>query len=880
MDKVNTKWWTFARWSDEYENGVDKYIEKTFASSSQGDQICYPCEICHYRYWRNRNVIKEHMICNGFVPRSDILLDVREDIERKDIVVDSDVPQYINDVNDDIKGLLSDTFKEGPNEDTKKFFKLIEEGQQELYPGYITKKTKDNVCARRDLKVLKILPELQPIEIDDLREEIPRSRFWMTLEKKRLFCRTIKNAKLPQGYASNIARCVQVNEGKITGYKSHDAHFYMHYLLPIVIKATLPKEVATPLIRLCQFFKGIWVHLVEEIRLGGPICNRCMYAIERFLHELKDDVRNKACPEGSMAEAYWAKECLRFCARYINRPKTSSTSGKSKTAQPFLPNIGRPTRGKGNPTKKNQYGFMIDHITWDQAHQYLLFNCDCKEVKRYISEHMATLSSHRKRKWDTVQNHSKEFMAWFKEKVACMIQQGAVVPEHLKWLSKGPSYVAKRYTRYSVNGFHFHTMKRDANSISQNRGVTLNALTPSFSSSKDQNPIMGSVAYYGSIEDIIELSYHGQFSVVLFRCMWFYSEMNDEFILVNKNRTIGGGEPFILASQARQVFYVEDLTKNGWFYVVHNLPTELSDGSTRGMSPLSHLPHVKDIATKKAARKGSSNKSGSMAAFVQNTTKHGVENHIELPPVNSIGKFQQRDHQNGNNLSGKQALQPLKKHQQKTFCHPGSLTAFRELRKKQSENMIQDNETNSTSNLEVAYEGQLISNIPAKKKHRGPTKLVKVHARPREERPYLILNIYGQLVGPTDEVVDEFTQFLGTVARNSELAPLNYVEWPSLPTHNKIWDSVQEQIEALESQEHEHGPNTIDPYYQVIKKPEHNGRVRLYGKGVTMTDLKKKKGSNPRNATNDTLQVNEAAGDEHSSPRTEPSNQIIEENLD
>ncbi|XP_021747879.1 uncharacterized protein LOC110713739 [Chenopodium quinoa] len=452
----------------------------------------------------------------------------------------------------------------------KRTFGEIEERTEPFRLKDITKKTKDNVCARRDLKVLKILPELQPIEIDDLREEIPRSRFWMTLEKKRLFCRTIKNAKLPQGYASNIARCVQVNEGKITGYKSHDAHFYMHYLLPIVIKATLPKEVATPLIRL--------FHLVEEIRLGGPICNRCMYAIERFLHELKDDVRNKACPEGSMAEAYWAKECLRFCARYINRPKTSSTSGKSKTAQPFLPNIGRPTRGKGNPTKKNQYGFMIDHITWDQAHQYLLFNCDCKEVKRYISEHMATLSSHRKRKWDTVQNHSKEFMAWFKEKVACMIQQGAVVPEHLKWLSKGPSYVAKRYTRYSVNGFHFHTMKRDANSISQNRGVTLNALTPSFSSSKDQNPIMGSVAYYGSIEDIIELSYHGQFSVVLFRCMWFYSEMNDEFILVNKNRTIGGGEPFILASQARQVFYVEDLTKNGWFYVVHNLPTELSDG--------------------------------------------------------------------------------------------------------------------------------------------------------------------------------------------------------------------------------------------------------------------------------------------------------------
>ncbi|XP_056689286.1 uncharacterized protein [Spinacia oleracea] len=402
-------------------------------------------------------------------------------------------------------------------------------------------KTKDHVSARRDLEVLKIMPELQPIgEGDD--EEIPRSRFWLTLEKKRLFCRIIKNAKIPQGYASNISRCVQVNEGKITGYKSHDAHFCIYYLLPIALKITLPKDVATPLIRLCHFFKGIWnkainprvldnlhneiveslgqletifppsfftvmvhlpVHLVEEIRLGGPVCSRCMYSIERYLHELKDDVRNKAYPEGSMAEAYWAKECLRFCDRYINQSNTPSNIVKPSISQPFFPNIGRPTWGKGRTTKKNQDGFMIDHATWVQAHQYVLFNSSCEEIEEYIrlqatstkiffshSDHMASISSHRKRKWDSAQNHSKKFMDWFKEKVTYRLEQGDVVSDHVKWLSKGPSFVAKRYTGYSVNGYHFHTMKRDANSVSQNHGVTLTALTPSFSSSKYENPIL------------------------------------------------------------------------------------------------------------------------------------------------------------------------------------------------------------------------------------------------------------------------------------------------------------------------------------------------------------------------------------------------------
>ena len=44
-------------------------------------------------------------------------------------------------------------------------------------------------------------------------------------------------------------------------------------------------------------------------------------------------------------------------------------------------------------------------------------------------------------------------------------------------------------------------------------------------------------------------------------------------------------------------------------------------------------------------------------------------------------------------------------------------------------------------------------------------------------------------------------------------------------------------MEALESQEHEEGSKSKDPYCEVIKKPEHSGRIRLYGKGVTKTKL-------------------------------------------
>ncbi|KAL3629848.1 hypothetical protein CASFOL_026160 [Castilleja foliolosa] len=59
------------------------------------------------------------------------------------------------------------------------------------------------------------------------------------------------------------------------------------------------------------------IHLPDEALLGGPVQFRWIYPIERFLCGLKQSVRNKARPEGSVAEAYIAKECLTFCSMYL-----------------------------------------------------------------------------------------------------------------------------------------------------------------------------------------------------------------------------------------------------------------------------------------------------------------------------------------------------------------------------------------------------------------------------------------------------------------------------------------------------------------------------------------------------------------------------------
>ncbi|GJU11213.1 DIE2/ALG10 family protein [Tanacetum coccineum] len=68
-------------------------------------------------------------------------------------------------------------------------------------------------------------------------------------------------------------------------------------------------------------FFDIMIHLVIHLPLeaifGGPIRPRWMYTFERYMKKLKNYVRNKAKPEGSIAEGYVAEEALTFSSHYF-----------------------------------------------------------------------------------------------------------------------------------------------------------------------------------------------------------------------------------------------------------------------------------------------------------------------------------------------------------------------------------------------------------------------------------------------------------------------------------------------------------------------------------------------------------------------------------
>ncbi|KAL4306419.1 hypothetical protein AHAS_Ahas16G0176400 [Arachis hypogaea] len=123
----------------------------------------------------------------------------------------------------------------------------------------------------------------------------------------------------------------------------------------------------------------------------------------------------------------------------------------------------------------------------------------------------------------------------------------------------------------------------------QNSEIYVTSDTRSYASKRDANVDVSSVSYYGRLVDIIELNYSGQFAVVLFKCLWADTTSGRGIrqdvlghTCVNFATPIHTGdrendEPYILAFEARLVFYVEDEVENGWSVVMHVKPRDLFD---------------------------------------------------------------------------------------------------------------------------------------------------------------------------------------------------------------------------------------------------------------------------------------------------------------
>ncbi|XP_060216342.1 uncharacterized protein LOC132643837 [Lycium barbarum] len=146
MDTIDKSWMDLRRSTNEYDRGVKYFLDKAFERASQGNEILCPCKRCFNRYWHTRTVVENHLFGYGFVNGYTKWVFHGEGFSSTNMPHPTNDDET-SDMHDDIDGLLYDTFRnvegdlrhegvrEGPSEDAKRFFKLVEEVKQELYPG-------------------------------------------------------------------------------------------------------------------------------------------------------------------------------------------------------------------------------------------------------------------------------------------------------------------------------------------------------------------------------------------------------------------------------------------------------------------------------------------------------------------------------------------------------------------------------------------------------------------------------------------------------------------------------------------------------------------------------------------------------------------------
>ena len=112
-----------------------------------------------------------------------------------------------------------------------------------------------------------------------------------------------------------------------------------------------------------------------------------------------------------------------------------------------------------------------------------------------------------------------------------------------------------QYQAYEINGYIFYTRGQDEKSMNQNSGVRTDAI--GHDGNKD--------SYFGVIEEIWELDY-GPLKIPLFRCQWVNQVrggvMTDRYgmTLVDFKKIGYKDEPFVLAKDVAQMFYVKDMS--------------------------------------------------------------------------------------------------------------------------------------------------------------------------------------------------------------------------------------------------------------------------------------------------------------------------------
>jgi hypothetical protein len=177
------------------------------------------------------------------------------------------------------------------------------------------------------------------------------------------------------------------------------------------------------------------VHLPGEVALAGPIHYRWMYYLERYMKVMKGWVRQRARPEGSMAEGYVISEGMHYLTEYTTRLSPNALQLWSSKKDPKFFGMILPKNHKMQRLSRDPVGKVFLH----QAHLFVLRNDPSMAQWRSTYEGQDSPDM-------------PPFDEWIRSQIQTLISKGIQVSDKEYHLSLGPHQKVKFFSHMWVEG--------------------------------------------------------------------------------------------------------------------------------------------------------------------------------------------------------------------------------------------------------------------------------------------------------------------------------------------------------------------------------------------------------------------------------------------
>jgi hypothetical protein len=202
------------------------------------------------------------------------------------------------------------------------------------------------------------------------------------------------------------------------------------------------------------------IHLADQIFVLGPLYMHYMYPYEGHMVVMKDYVRNRVHPEGSMIEGCTTEEIVECCTDYIKDEKPIGVPVSRYHGRLF---------GKGTKGAKSIIDATYERVC--EAHFSIIHQLAV--MRPYVEKHLQELREKNQDEVLIIKQHKLQFTTWLKDLNFPVGETEEEKMTHL--LTSRPHSLIKSWQVYDMNGCKFYPKAKDSRSQCQNSGVRVDA---------------------------------------------------------------------------------------------------------------------------------------------------------------------------------------------------------------------------------------------------------------------------------------------------------------------------------------------------------------------------------------------------------------------